>query len=58
MLTIVPAHWAVEWVRPVTPNFRMVGPLLPRPAQPLPQECDVSTSSSICRMHDRPSCSE
>lgn len=50
MLTIAPAHWAVEWLRPVTPNFKMVGPLLPRPAQPLPQEFDVSPSSETRRM--------
>ena len=50
MLTIAPAHWAVEWLCPVTPNFKMVGPLLPRPAQPLPQEFDVSPSSETRRM--------
>ena len=42
VLTLVPAHWALEWVRPVTPNFKMVGPLLPRPGQTLPDELDVS----------------
>lgn len=46
VLTLVPAHWAVEWIRPITPNFKLVGPLLARPGQPLPDEIDVSASST------------
>ena len=58
MLTIVPAHWAVEWVRPITPNFRLFGPLLPRPGRPLPDEFDVSTAVHFLPLHSWPSCSD
>ena len=58
MLTMVPAHWSVEWVRPVTPNFRLFGPLLPRPGRPLPDERDVNTEARFLWRHGKPSCSE
>ena len=41
VLTIAPLHWAAEWVRPVPPNFKMVGPILAEPGKPLPQDLEV-----------------
>ena len=43
MLTIVPTDWAAEWLRPMTPNFKMVGAVLSRPGKPLPGELEVSS---------------
>ena len=39
---IFSADFALEWPRPLPPNLRLVGPLLPEPAQPLPAEFEVS----------------
>lgn len=41
VLTIAPLDWAAEWVRPVLPNFKMVGPILPEPGKPLPDDIEV-----------------
>ena len=41
VLHVISADPAVEWVRPMTPNAKMVGPILPLPAQPLPQDLEV-----------------
>ena len=38
---IFSADFALEWPRPLPPNLRLVGPLLPEPAQPLPAELEV-----------------
>ena len=38
---IFSADFALEWPRPLPPNLRLVGPLLPEPAQPLPTELEV-----------------
>lgn len=50
VLTISSADFAVEWVRPLPPNYKMVGPLLPQPPQPLPEELAVIPlcSCSFC----------
>ena len=41
MLSIVPQDWAVEWLRPVPPDYKMVGPILPEPGKPLPADLEV-----------------
>ena len=41
MLSIVPQDWAVEWLRPVPPDYKMVGPVLAEPGKPLPAELEV-----------------
>ena len=41
VLSMAPADWAAEWVRPVTPNFKMVGPILATPGKPLPPDLEV-----------------
>jgi hypothetical protein len=45
VLTIVPTDWAAEWLRPMTPNFKMVGAVLSGPGKPLPVELGVSSLS-------------
>ena len=42
VLTLFSADWAVEWVRPLLPNTKMVGPILPEPAQALPADLQVT----------------
>lgn len=41
VLTICNADFAIEWVRPMPPNFKMIGPVLPEPAKPLPADVEV-----------------
>jgi glucuronosyltransferase len=41
VMHIISADPAVEWLRPMTPNARMVGPILPTPPAPLPAELEV-----------------
>ncbi len=45
ILYIFSADFALEWVRPLPPNVKYVGPLLPQPALPLSTELEVSLSS-------------
>lgn len=45
VLTIVPTDWAAEWLRPMTPNFKMVGAVLSGPGKSLPVELEVSSLS-------------
>ena len=42
VLTIAPVDWAAEWLRPISPNFKMVGPILSEPGKPLPADLEVS----------------
>lgn len=46
-LHIVNADFALEWTRPITPNLKLVGPILPEPPAPLPAELEVQASSCI-----------
>ena len=41
VMTIAPVDWAAEWLRPVTPNFKLVGPVLAGPGKPLPAHLEV-----------------
>ena len=41
VLTMCPVHWAAEWLRPILPNFKMVGPVLAGPGKPLPTHLEV-----------------
>ena len=42
-LTIVAADFALEWLRPLPPSLKFVGPLLPEPARPLPADLEVGS---------------
>ena len=46
MMHIVPADWAAEWLRPVSPNMKLVGPVLAGPGKPLPAQFEVC--SHLC----------
>ena len=50
-MTIAPVDWAAEWLRPVTPNFKLVGSVLAGPGKPLPAHLEV-TSFVICPPSD------
>lgn len=43
-LTIIGADPAIEWLRPLPPAAKLVGPVLPEPARPLPTDLEVSHS--------------
>ena len=54
VLRIFSADFAVEWLRPLPPDSKLVGPLLPQPAAPLPRELEVSawlSFSQRCCLH-------
>ena len=40
-MTIAPVDWAAEWLRPVAPDYKMVGPILSGPGKPLPAHLEV-----------------
>ena len=42
---MAPVDWGAEWLRPVTPNFKMVGPILSQPGRPLPADLEVTSWS-------------
>ena len=46
---IFSADFALEWPRPLPPNMRLVGPILPEPAQPLPAELEVRAHTKMKR---------
>ena len=46
VMTLLPTDWAAEWVRPTTPDFRMVGPVLTEPGKPLPADLEVREALS------------
>ena len=46
VMHIVPADWAAEWLRPVSPNMKLVGPVLAGPGKPLPAQFQVG--SHLC----------
>ena len=47
VLTLIPSDWAAEWLRPLLPNMKMIGPVLPEPGKPLPSGLEV-ISGLIC----------
>jgi hypothetical protein len=54
VLTMAPVDWAVEWLRPVSPRFKMIGPVLAGPGNPLPD--DLEARRLHCS-HPLPTCS-
>ena len=42
VMSIAPVDWAAEWLRPMPPNFKFVGPILSEPGKPLPADLEVS----------------
>ena len=47
LMTLAPADWAAEWIRPTMPSFKMIGPLLPEPGKALDAELEVSSRASM-----------
>ena len=47
LMTLAPADWAAEWIRPTMPNFKMIGPLLPEPGKALDEELEVISHTSM-----------
>lgn len=45
VMTLCIADFAIEWVRPLPPNFKMIGAILPAPARPLPADLEVLAKS-------------
>lgn len=45
VLTLVPVHWSAEWLRPVNPDYILIGPVLAGPGKPLPAEMEVPLPS-------------
>ena len=45
VLTISPLDWAVEWLRPITPDYKYIGPVLAGPGKPLSSELEVRLAS-------------
>ena len=50
MLPLIPSDWAAEWLRPLLPNMKMIGPVLPEPGKPLPSDLEVRSGSIL---HDK-----
>jgi hypothetical protein len=47
IMHIVSADFAMEWVRPMPPNVKLVGPVLPEPPKALPADTEVAPTSSL-----------
>lgn len=47
IMHVLSADFAMEWVRPMPPNVKLVGPLLPEPAKALPSDIEVSRTHSL-----------
>ena len=41
--------FALEWPRALPPNVKLVGPLMPEPAKPLPPDLQACTHGSVFR---------
>ena len=50
VMTLCIADFAIEWLRPMPPNFKLVGPVLPEPARPLPADLEVHSFKSFFSM--------
>ena len=53
VLSMDPVDWAAEWLRPVTPTFKMVGPVLAGPGKAFPAHLEVTLCFDIL-MHIKP----
>ena len=47
VLSLSPVDWAAEWLRPMPPSYKYVGPVLAEPGKALPAHLEVCPS----RMH-------
>ena len=41
VLSLSPVDWAAEWLRPVSPSYKYVGPVLAQPGTALPADLEV-----------------
>ena len=44
VLSLSPVDWAAEWLRPVSPSYKYVGPVLAEPGKALPAHLEVCPS--------------
>ncbi len=56
LMHLVGGDLAIEQPRPLPPKVKLIGPLMPAPAQPLPVELEVSKHAlrSISALHSPP----
>lgn len=47
IMHVVSADFAMEWVRPMPPNVKLVGPVLPEPPKALPADTEVRHTKSL-----------
>jgi len=41
VLSLSPVDWAAEWLRPISPSYKYVGPVLAEPGKVLPAHLEV-----------------
>ena len=41
VLSLSPVDWTVEWLRPISPSYKYVGPVLAEPGKALPAHLEV-----------------
>lgn len=56
VMTMCIADFAIEWLRPLPPSYKLIGAVLPEPARPLPADLEVGSPTAqieqeegICR---------
>ncbi len=50
VLSMSPVDWAAEWLRPMSPSYKYVGPVLAGPGKALPADIEVAPACvcAIC----------
>lgn len=51
VLSMSLVDWAAEWLRPVSPSYKYVGPVLAGPSQALPADLEVCPCPCVCSLH-------
>jgi hypothetical protein len=46
VMTMCIADFAIEWLRPLPPSYKLIGAVLPEPAQPLPADLEVGSPTA------------
>ena len=50
VLSMSPVDWAAEWLRPVSPSYKYVGPVLAGPGKALPADLEVRPCLCMCSL--------
>ena len=50
VLSMSPIDWAAEWLRPVSPSYKYVGPVLAGPGKALPADLEVRRCLCMCSL--------